>query len=125
MGEPVDSREIDPYSVLGVHRRASRDDIRRAYLRLARRSHPDVRGGEPVAAERMRRINRAWELLSDPEARAAFDLSGQDISSDSPSGGSVWSGVRAGSRGDEAARQVWPEPESGSDAASVVVMPPM
>ena len=64
---------MDPYAVLGVARDAPLDEIRRAYVALARSTHPDVRGDDPVAAERMRRINLAWETLSDADARAALD----------------------------------------------------
>ncbi len=58
--------------MLGVARDASDEDIRRAYLRLARRTHPDVRGDSLEAAEQMRRINSAWALLSNPDSRAAL-----------------------------------------------------
>jgi hypothetical protein len=62
--------EIDPYSVLGVARTASRDEIARAYRALAKRHHPDV--GAPVSAQ-MARINEAWSILSDPSRRARWD----------------------------------------------------
>ena len=64
---------MDPYAVLGVARDASADEIRRAYVALARSTHPDVRCDDPQAAEQMRRINLAWETLSDTAARAAVD----------------------------------------------------
>ncbi len=64
---------MDPYAVLGVARDAPLDEIRRAYVALARSTHPDVRGDDPAAAEHMRRINLAWETLSDADARAALD----------------------------------------------------
>ena len=64
---------MDPYAVLGVARDAPTEEIRRAYVALARRTHPDVRGDDPVAAEQMRRINLAWEMLSDADSRAAID----------------------------------------------------
>lgn len=57
--------------MLGVAHDASDEDIRRAYLRLARRNHPDVRGDSPEAAEQMRRINSAWAMLSNTGGRAA------------------------------------------------------
>ncbi len=66
---------MDPYAVLGVARDAPTDEIRRAYVALARRTHPDVRGDDPAAAEQMRRINLAWEMLSDADSRAAIDRS--------------------------------------------------
>ncbi len=65
---------MDPYRELGVERTATDAEIRRAYLRLARRTHPDVRGDDSEADEKMRRLNEAWTLLSDPASRAAVDL---------------------------------------------------
>ena len=64
---------MDPYAVLGVARDAPASEIRRAYVALARSTHPDVRGDDPKAAEQMRRINLAWEMLSDADSRAAVD----------------------------------------------------
>ena len=64
---------MDPYAVLGVARDAPTDEIRQAYVALARRTHPDVRGDDPAAAEQMRRVNLAWEMLSDADSRAAID----------------------------------------------------
>ena len=64
---------MDPYAVLGVSRDAPVEEIRRAYLSLARDTHPDVRGDDPAADEQMRRINLAWEMLSDEDSRAAID----------------------------------------------------
>jgi hypothetical protein len=62
--------EIDPYAILGVPRTASRDEIARAYRRLAKRYHPDV--GAPPSPT-MTRINEAWHVLSDPNRRARWD----------------------------------------------------
>ena len=64
---------MDPYAVLGVARDAPVEEIRQAYVALARRTHPDVRGDDPEADEQMRRINLAWEMLSDADSRAAID----------------------------------------------------
>ncbi|MCE2511791.1 MAG: J domain-containing protein [Acidimicrobiia bacterium] len=64
---------MDPYAVLGVARDAPVSEIRQAYVVLARSTHPDVRGDDPDAAEQMRRINLAWEMLSDADSRAAID----------------------------------------------------
>lgn len=68
----------DPYRVLGVQRTASADEIRRAYLRLARTHHPDffadATPGERAAAEqRMRAVNEAWAVLGDPDRRRALE----------------------------------------------------
>ena len=60
--------------MLGVARDAPVEEIRRAYVALARRTHPDVRGDDPAADEQIRCINLAWEMLSDASSRAALDL---------------------------------------------------
>jgi hypothetical protein len=64
--------ELDPYRVLGVDPTASLLDIARARRRLAKLHHPDLAAGDAAAAE-MGRINAAWTLLADAEARAAWD----------------------------------------------------
>lgn len=59
------------YGVLGVSRDVTPAALRRAYLDLARRYHPDRPGGD---ADRMRAINEAWAVLGDPQRRAGYDL---------------------------------------------------
>jgi hypothetical protein len=63
----------DFYSVLGVTRKASSEQIKGAYRRLAHRLHPDV-NPDPWAAERFKKITLAYEILSDNEKRAEYDL---------------------------------------------------
>lgn len=58
------------YDVLGVAPDADADEVRRAYLDLARRHHPDRVGGD---AERMRAVNQAWATLGDPTGRLRYD----------------------------------------------------
>jgi len=60
------------YDVLGVSPSAKTDAIRRAYLRQARRWHPDRPSGD---SERMRAVNEAWQVLGDLRSRAAYDRS--------------------------------------------------
>lgn len=66
----------DYYKILGVSRDASADDIKRAYRKLARKYHPDV-SSQDDAAERFREANEAYEVLKDPEKRAAYDRLGR------------------------------------------------
>lgn len=65
----------DYYDILGVDRRASTDEIKRAYRRLALQYHPD-RNRSPEAEEIFKEIAEAYEVLSDPEKRAAYDRFG-------------------------------------------------
>ena len=63
----------DPYKVLGVERTATAEDIRHAYRKLAKQSHPDLHPGDKAAEAQFKTINAANDLLSDPEKRARFD----------------------------------------------------
>lgn len=65
----------DYYAVLGVDRKAGADDIKKAYRRLARKYHPDV-NSEPDAEDKFKEMGEAYEVLSDPEKRAAYDALG-------------------------------------------------
>ena len=67
----------DYYETLGVARGASQDDVKRAYRRLARKYHPDV-SKEADAEARFKEVGEAYEVLKDPEKRAAFDRFGKD-----------------------------------------------
>ncbi len=69
------TQKADYYDVLGLDRSASPDEVKRAFRRLAMQYHPD-RNPEPDAHERFKAINEAYEVLSDPEKRAAYDRYG-------------------------------------------------
>jgi DnaJ-class molecular chaperone len=65
----------DPYAALGVPKTATPDDIRKAYRKLAKELHPDVRPNDKVSEERFKRVTAAFNLLSDEAQRARFDRS--------------------------------------------------
>jgi molecular chaperone DnaJ len=66
----------DYYSVLGVSRNASEREIKQAYRKLARQYHPDVNAGDKSAEAKFKRINEAYEVLSDKEKRRKYDQFG-------------------------------------------------
>ena len=66
----------DYYQILGVSRDASKEELKRSYRRLARKYHPDV-NKEAGAEERFKEINRAYEVLSEPETRSRYDRFGE------------------------------------------------
>ncbi len=63
----------DPYATLGIPRTASEKQVRSAFLKLAKTSHPDVNPGDKKAEERFKVISSAHDLLSDPVKRARYD----------------------------------------------------
>lgn len=69
---------IDYYSVLGVPKTASDDDIKKAYRKLARKHHPDLNPNDAEANKKFQQINEANEVLSDPEKRKKYDQYGKD-----------------------------------------------
>lgn len=66
----------DYYEILGVSRNSDQEELKRAYRRLARKYHPDV-NKDPGAEDTFKEINRAYEVLSEPETRARYDRFGE------------------------------------------------
>lgn len=65
---------VDPYKTLGVEKDAGPDDVKRAYRKRAKKTHPDV-GGK---SEEFEKVQRSYMILSDPARRKRFDETGQD-----------------------------------------------
>ena len=70
----------DPYSVLGVKRDASQEEIRTAYRQLAKKLHPDLNPGDKQAEEKFKQVAAAYDILGDAEKRARFDRGEIDAS---------------------------------------------
>jgi curved DNA-binding protein len=70
----------DYYQILGVDRKASEEDIRKAYRDLAKQYHPDRNPNDKQAEERFKEINEAYQVLSDSKKRSLYDRVGSDYS---------------------------------------------
>lgn len=84
----------DYYKILGVDRKASSDEIKRAYRKLALKTHPDRNPGDKKSEEQFKEINEAYQALSDPEKRARYDQLGESYTQwqqrGAPGGGFNW-----------------------------------
>ncbi|RLD06346.1 MAG: J domain-containing protein [Chloroflexi bacterium] len=70
----------DYYKILGVDRKASQDEIKKTYRKLAMKYHPDKNPNDKTAEEKFKEINEAQQVLSDPEKRARYDQLGSSYS---------------------------------------------
>jgi molecular chaperone DnaJ len=86
------------YDTLGVKKGASADEIKKAYRKLARQYHPDANQGDKAAEERFKQVQTAYDVLSDPDKRKAYDRFGSTNGRPGPGGPNVdfgnfeWSG---------------------------------
>ncbi|MGB0672093.1 MAG: DnaJ domain-containing protein, partial [Rhodospirillales bacterium] len=114
----------DPYRILGLTPKAGAEDIKRAYRRLARELHPDTAKGDALAEDTFKDITAAYNLLSDPDQRAAFDrgdidANGQKIRRGPQGGGRP--GARPGGRKGPFDRFFRDKGASGHGASPVTV----
>src|SRR5690348_10232436 len=85
---------MDFYETLGVKRDASADDIRKAYRKLARKHHPDLNPGDKTAEDRFKKVQEAYDVLSDSKKKQMYDQVGYYSENGMPGGGA---GAGAGS----------------------------
>ena len=121
----------DYYAILGVSRKAKDAEIKKAYRRMARKNHPDVNPGDKSAEERFKKIQGAYDVLSDPKKRAIYDqygfysenfkeqagAQGGGFGGGSPHGFD-FSGLDFGEAGQSSFRDVFSEFFSGGSARS-------
>jgi molecular chaperone DnaJ len=124
------------YDTLGVKKAASSDEIKKAYRKLARQYHPDTNQGDKGAEERFKQVQTAYDVLSDPEKRKAYDRFGSTNGrgQPGPGGGNVdfgdfdWSGdlgdilggIFGNVRGGGGGRRARSQPVRGADVETDV-----
>jgi molecular chaperone DnaJ len=140
----------DPYKILGVEKKASQEEIKKAHRKLVRQYHPDHNPGDAKAEERFKEIQAAYDVVGDPDKRKQFDRGGmfgmgggsqgagapggfsagdfggfQDILSNLFGGGGAAGGGAAGgagTRGRAGGGATGPRPERGADLESSVAI---
>src|SRR5579862_6002622 len=70
------AQQQDYYKTLGVAREADPDEIRKAYRKLARKHHPDLNPGDKAAVDRFKKVQEAYDILSDPKKKQMYDQYG-------------------------------------------------
>jgi molecular chaperone DnaJ len=89
----------DPYKTLGVDRKASDEEIKKAYRKLARQYHPDKNPGDKAAEERFKEVQGAYAILSDADKRKQFDSGGGIFGGGFAGGGGGFGGAGGGGGG--------------------------
>jgi len=120
----------NPYDTLGVPKNASADEIKKAYRKLARENHPDASGGDEA---RFKEIQGAYDVLSDPEKRQAYDTYGSTNGRGGAGGfggagaqfqdfdlSDLFGGLFGGGAGRGGGARRGPQPERGADLQTEV-----
>ncbi len=92
----------DYYDILGIDKKASKDEVKKAFRKLAHKLHPDKKGGN---VEKFKEVNEAYTVLSDDQKRSQYDMYGQSFSAQSAQGGSGWAGSGFQGNWEDIARQ--------------------
>ena len=108
---------MDFYETLGVKRDAAADDIRKAYRKLARKHHPDLNPGDKTAEDRFKKVQEAYDVLSDPKKKQMYDQVGYYSENGPPPGGA---GAGAPGGAHSAGRARWRESSSRPAALCAV-----
>jgi len=130
----------DPYLTLGVDRKASADEIKKAYRKLVRELHPDRNPGDQAAEDRFKEVQAAYDIVGDPDKRKEFDRGGSPFGAGNPFSGGQGGGFGGdfgsfsdilsnlfdrgeGSGSGGRPPQAGPVPERGDDLESSVQIP--
>jgi DnaJ-class molecular chaperone len=81
------------YEILEVDKNATQEEIKKAYRKLSLKYHPDKNQGNKEAEEKFKEINKAYQILSDPETRNTYDIYGEEFESMGTSSGDTSSNV--------------------------------
>ena len=115
----------DPYEVLGVSKKASEAEIKKAFRALAKKHHPDTHGNDPKAVKRFQEISSAYEVIGDKEKRAQYDR-GEIDEAGQPKGfnpgagggfGQGWEGFRRQQGGGRGSEFNWSNEQGGGFSA--------
>ena len=96
----------DYYEVLGVSRDASDEEIKKAYRRLAMKYHPDRNNGDKAAEEKFKAVGEAYQVLSDPQKKAAYDRFGKAGVDPSAAGSAAATSATSSANSSAAVRRV-------------------
>src|SRR6185437_13977223 len=98
MSATANVTKVDYYEVLSVSRDASDQELKTAYRKLAMQYHPDRNPDDPTAEEKFKECSEAYQVLSDPEKRAAYDRYGHAAFNGGAGGGNPFSGGFGGAQ---------------------------